>query len=148
MKNDWLAGWPIAGWLLRLAGDGCGSRVEGGFSPAALRRSRTTNLRRSQELGQHRENPSAQALFGESQMQDDPTYTLNYESKSLVTWNLFFLASELSLGCLGIFGFSFQLEIFGLRSLARKSGAAWGIGWWKQRESVEIKQITLLQNTE
>ena len=43
--------------------DGCGS--EGAFSPAAPRRSRTIKLERSQELGQHRENPSAQALFGE-----------------------------------------------------------------------------------
>ena len=61
----WLAGWPIAGWLLQLAGDGCGSRGEGGFSAAAPRRCRTTNLRRSQELGQHRENPIRLSLFGE-----------------------------------------------------------------------------------
>ena len=57
-----MAGWVLLG--LSAAGWVAAAGV-GNHSPAAPRQPRRTNLRRSQELGQHRENPSVQALFGE-----------------------------------------------------------------------------------
>ena len=58
-------------------GEAPGGRALRGGSAAAPRHSRTTNLGRSRELGQHRENPSVQALFGEYSLKVSIVYSVH-----------------------------------------------------------------------